>query len=275
MNAKRAKNRVCMLALGAWCAASVCFGQASTPTTTPTLTPTPTRTPTWTPTPTITPTILPGSGLYYTGITHAVNGLTANAIFIWCPNDSEEITSATLGLQRGSWWSDVYIRHANGSETQIGSHVAYHEEYPESPPEDYSFSGFRESVWQDPPLITLEPNDAIKIIEYVQVGDLAPASTTFISRPLWGGQLSGGNWLFSRNIYYQYYDPIVFIQQSYTAFRYGSLAYSSRVANIITDPADRPVPIHLNFQPDQKTPPSGFLPISDEFFTDFMGFGWR
>ncbi|MDD5556326.1 MAG: hypothetical protein PHN82_03645 [bacterium] len=222
-----------------------------------------------------TPTSWMPPNLYYTNVSRTVNGLTANEIWATLSGSSASyIPIFTSGYRyRAYWWSDVSIRRPDGSETPIGTRVAEHEEYTYI--SYYHFYGYVESDWPDPPAVTLEPGDALKIVETVSCGPHT-LSATFITPPLWGGKIAEGKWVFKRYVeyYFEYRSWSPPYAWTDAWFHYGDPGHASTVGGFTIVPEDGPVTKRINFQQEGVAGLSGYMPAGSGSFDDYSGFGW-
>ena len=155
--------------------------------------------------------------LYERSDTHTVNTLNAYQL-------QEDNTSSSANMQAlcgyTEWRSSVYILHADGSTTTLGSDVAI-----------VSRSGvgvgLQTATWDCPETI-LVSTDAIKIVELMTAS--GSPTRTFVSEQLNKTKLEASTWTF-----YKYTGIVVVsvIPERYGAtYAWGSSAASSRIENI-------------------------------------------
>ena len=236
MRTKRIRAEIAALAAVAICCvvtASLCYSQ--TPANTPTL-------------------------LYYTSSTGVVNGLPANLLL---PENSDQLDGFGLSAMYYPHickiWADIFVRHADGTEIQIGDNVAYW-----SSSDDY-FSGYVYCSWTCP-ATELAVTDSIRIQEWMQLGTVQN-SADFTTNQLGAIALKQSTWTFRRYLTKE-------IVKYYTDFNfsYGHSAYASYIDGIALWPN---LPCRMNFQPASSTTPAGYLPADTEAYDEARSYGWR
>jgi hypothetical protein len=155
-------------------------------------------------------------------------------------------------------YSDVYVRHADGSETQIGDDVAI--AYARLPDQQVTY-GF----WECPEL-DLDTGDGIKIVAYVTVGDTT-TSATFLTSQLKAVKLNSTCWRFTRCVHLDFggCSPETWWERLYLFFG----GTCTQVRSISLSPK------LINFQPADASEYPGYMPTGSEPYSDSRGFGWR
>ncbi|MDD5557352.1 MAG: hypothetical protein PHN82_08900 [bacterium] len=197
--------------------------------------------------------------LYYTSFTGVVNGLSANLLL---PENSDQFGGFFSGAMYYPHickiWADIFVRHADGTEIQIGDGVASWSI--SCPP---AFSGYVYCDWACP-ATELAVTDSIRIQEWIQVGT-SRNSADFTTGQLGACSLKQSTWTFRRYLQSEgKYDTIF-------QFFYGHPAHASYIDGITL----WPMPIRITFQPASSTPPPRYLPSGTEAYDEARGYGWR
>ncbi|MEI6634189.1 MAG: PQQ-binding-like beta-propeller repeat protein [Chlamydiota bacterium] len=249
------------------------------PTPTPTITTTPTRTPTGTVTPTVTftpttsptatiaPTTPPGT-FYYRSDTHTVNGQTCYALsnqnssnatymIIWSEPPGEGCAGNPY------WYSDIYIRHADGSETLLGTTMG----------EIWGSQWGEVSKTWTCPATNLLRTDALKIVEHIQLWEGLSDSENFITSPLGADRMGSTEWTLTRWVWGYCFRGVT----TYEYLYWGDSAQQTRVSNV-SFTTFTPTPTTpwgtVNFQPVSETPPPGFWSDDGSPFGTHGDYGW-
>ena len=183
---------------------------------------------------------------YYRNDTHTVNGLNAYRLGItntagsyryieygagWNPQGQAPIPPAP-----GYYNTDVYIRHANGTETLLGSRVAEVTRY-----NGGTAGGYQAASWSCPET-NLSKTDAIKVVERVRCNFPNRRSPydgertrNFITDQLGVTKLNASNWTFYRWTWYRGdggcmngYEPCGCDVRTY----YGDTSHATRIEGI-------------------------------------------
>ncbi|MCL4873868.1 hypothetical protein KJ039_07295 [bacterium] len=155
--------------------------------------------------------------------THTVNGQLGYKL--------QEVNSSSLSSLMGSnvttgpvhWDSDVYIRHSDGSETQIGFGVA-------RVTRSEGGEGFQSGTWSVAER-ELASGDAIKVVEKIYDNTTLKGTRTFISDAFGSATtLRASTWTFQR---YTYWDDL---EELDVRLSHGNATYNSRIEGIKTGP---------------------------------------
>ena len=270
-----------------------CFRENLTPTLTPTVTPTPTRTPTitstrtptatptrtptWDPgvptyTPTRTPTFtpLPSSGtFYYRSDTHAIHGETCHALR---NQNSSSLADAGCSCDKpvgepfgeAFWAGSFYIKHADGSETSLGSGA-----------ELIGWDSGHTATWACP-TVRLQRTDALKIVEAVGLDGDCASSASFITATLGADRLNGTRWTITRAISGSSWSHAGITELSVILF-WGDSSHITCVSNVSFTTFSTPPPVSewlLNFQPENTVSAFDFYSDNGSPFGTYGDFGW-
>jgi len=162
--------------------------------------------------------------LYHRSDQHTINGLGAYNL-----NISNSASSTYMEGQFGGggcayahWYSDIYIRHSDESETKIGSNVAL-------VVRENIGEGYQSANWNCPET-SLNPTDAIKIVEKVGNldGSIIFGNRVFITEQLGAIKLNAYTWNFNR---YTHFVDCVYAGYWLTTTRlhHGGSSHATRV----------------------------------------------
>lgn len=169
--------------------------------------------------------------LYFRSDQHTINGLVAYKLLA-ANSSSSGSFSATQSNAMGSsheWWSSIYIRHANSSETTLGTVKAYHNESLGLGNTYYEF----EETWESIKTLVVS-TDAIKIVETVRVNSSVSNTRTFITEQLgFKGTLNVSTWTFHKHGQAEGWQTGWPPQGNMrTSFHHGDTTYNSNVSGI-------------------------------------------
>jgi hypothetical protein len=158
---------------------------------------------------------------YMRGDQQTVNGLTAYILGLSQSDIAKSTSQGYKGLCGLICYTDVAVRHADGSETPIANGIA-------AVSRGSDGEGIQSATWNCP-YIPLEPTDAIKITVGVVCGPSWHVSTvTFITEPLGATSLAPSTW----TVYY-YTKRVSTIKPPYVwasgYFYWGTTIYNSRI----------------------------------------------
>lgn len=175
------------------------------------------------------------STLYYRSDPHTVNGQLG---FKLAETNTSTLEYSDIGTGEGdmTFRAQVYIRHANGSETQIGTNVA---QMVLDYGTQFGFEDYANAQWICPET-ELAADDAIKIVEEaVGSGEGAhTGTTTFISEQVGAAMTLSGTWDFIRHLTFDLYAEV----EGFISF--GDASHASRIEGIEgSEPEPEPVEI--------------------------------
>ena len=125
---------------------------------------------------------------HFRGDSHTVNGLNAYKLEEGQSDIAADCVISVGDMLSCFYNSDVYIRHVDGTEIQLGSFIAQTSRS--------GGEGYQDGTWNCTE-ISLEPTDAIKIVERVKIGTITDAKT-WITKQLGWTKLKTGTWTFHR-----------------------------------------------------------------------------
>jgi len=169
---------------------------------------------------------------YYTGNQHAVNGKTAYQL-----KNSNTNTDLWYGGEKSlgglsivSYCSYVYIQHDDGTNTMIGSGVAF-------TTRNSVGQGYQSATWGCPGT-PLRATDAVYIHDYVWdvFGSNIMGQRYFITEQLGATNLNAATWIFTRWTYWA-----ADSSRNYCRTYHGSSQYSTRIEGFSYTPAPPPV----------------------------------
>jgi hypothetical protein len=158
------------------------------------------------------------------GDQQTINGLLAYILSTSQSSTFQYACLVTTGKIGTNWASDVVIRHADSSETTIGTKIA-------SVSRSTNGEGLQSVSWTCP-LTSLASTDAVVVRVYMRFGGLAwNLLATFITEQLGASQLDNVAWTF---YYYTYrlYDGL----ETEGCFYWGISTYNSRIGNFTWTP---------------------------------------